>query len=1036
MRKEFLKEILEARLSPNTSPQNFLFYVLLDSIDDYQEQSDLSDPDTKNVPPTVSKASDESVETQGSEDPILSNSILKMLGKEKRLSKDKTYKIHSELAACWNNIVSSGLEKDVKTSLIEKYPNKGNCSLSPPILNPELTPLLHKTAKTRDKYLSSNQDLCGRSLVGLGQAISMIINDDIDPIDKNDLLQILCDSSSLLCESFYQIGKSRRSQIYPCVDGKRKPVLEDSITDDFLFGKDLEKFSCVKKSFKLERPVCDTREPQSGGLPPFPTCGTSFQQDEPSFDPLTSSVSDSVSFSSTESAIDHEVESFIPMNDNFSDDDNIKMQKAIDDLLSIGAVQECVEEDGQFLSKTIHFKMEDFRTVLKLISKGCFMASFDLQDAYLMIPIHKDFWKFLRFYWQGHLYEFICLPFGLSTAPWVFTKIMKPVISHLRLLGWLSVVYLDDWWLVGTSRYLCSQNIKVSREFLEYLGFILNLKKSNLDPSTSCKFLGFIFNSQEFSQLVGNITAACPAINYGWLHSKKFERQRYLELLKANDNYDCVMKISSSLTPEFNWWLNNIFISNNPIRSSKFSTTIFSDASSTGWGATCDGQVVFGHWNNDEKSFHINYLELLAVFNGLKTFASNLFDCEILLRVDNSTAIAYINKMGGTKYEYLNDLTYEIWEWCEQRNLWLFASYIPSKDNEADEASRIDNIDTEWELSPFAFQNIVYKFNQPEIDLFASNSNNKCEKYCSWHRDSLASCIDAFTVDWNEYYFYAFPPFSLILKTLKKIQTYQTCGILVVPNWCGQPWKIQHPLAQKMSLMAARLSASSTLRQYSKPIKDWVSYCSSKDINAFHPQENDVICFLTHKFNEGANYSTLNTARSALSLVCDINIGKNPLVSRLLKGTYNFKPAKPRYDRIYSLDPILKELEALSPLNELDLPQLTTKLAVLIALVTAHRQGALQPLLLLPKYHNNLNLCVVSTLDFYLEKTSLLVQNPDNLFLTTVKPYKNASKDTVSSWIRAFLQSCIDKVYFNFNHIVDNVHCCSEHLQSDPENEA
>lgn len=232
--------------------------------------------------------------------------------------------------------------------------------------------------------------------------------------------------------------------------------------------------------------------------------------------------------------------------------------------------------------------------------------------------------------------------------------------------------------------------------------------------------------------------------------------------------------------------------------------------------------------------------------------------------------------------------------------------------------------------------------------------------------------------------------------------------------------------------------SSSTLRQYSKPIKDWASYCSSKAINVFHPQENDVICFLTHKFNEGANYSTLNTVRSALSLVCDINIGKNPLVSRLLKGAYNIKPAKPRYNRIYSLDPILKKLEALSPLNELDLPQLTTKLAVLLALVTAHRvqtiafikrsniiknndnfeieipdkiktskQGALQPLLLLPKYHNNLNLCVVSTLDFYLEKTSLLVKNPVNLFLTTVKPYKNASKDTVSRWIRAFLQDCI-----------------------------
>lgn len=583
-------------------------------------------------------------------------------------------------------------------------------------------------------------------------------------------------------------------------------------------------------------------------------------------------------------------QSFIPTNDNFSNNDKIKMQEAINDLLSIGAIQECTEENGQFLSgiflvpkkngkmrfilnlknlnqftDTSHFKMEDFRTVLKLMSEGCFMASFDLQDAYLMIPIHKNYWKYLRFIWNNHLYEFICLPFGLSTAPWVFTKICKPIVSFLRSLGWLSVVYLDDWLLVATSAALCAQNIKVTREFLESLGFLINEKKSNFIPSTSCKFLGFIFNSvnmtmelteekrinlydlilkfknlsycsiREFSQFVGNITAACPAVNYGWLHSKKFERHRYLELLKFNYNYDCVMQLPLHLTSEFDWWLNNINSSKNPIRNSRFSKIIFSDASSTGWGAFCEGQVIYGHWNYHEKQFHINYLELLAVFNGLKTFAFNLSNCEILLRVDNSTAIAYINKMSGTKYEYLNDLTFKIWSWCESRNIWLFASYIPSKENvDADEASRISNIDTEWELSLSAYQEIVSLFNKPEIDLFASNLNKKCKKYCSWHRDPLAFCIDAFTIDWNNFYFFAFPPFSLILKTLKKIQTDQACGILVVPNWCGQPWyplwlslldsqpiifqpdvnllrspcrQVQHPLAQKMSLMAARLSA-------------------------------------------------------------------------------------------------------------------------------------------------------------------------------------------------------------------------------------
>lgn len=60
--------------------------------------------------------------------------------------------------------------------------------------------------------------------------------------------------------------------------------------------------------------------------------------------------------------------------------------------------------------------------------------------------------------------------------------------------------------------------------------------------------------------------------------------------------------------------------------------------------------------------------------------------------------------MGGIKYPKLNAITRKIWQWCEERKLWLFASYIASKENvEADWASRTVNIDTEWELAPWAF---------------------------------------------------------------------------------------------------------------------------------------------------------------------------------------------------------------------------------------------------------------------------------------------------------------------------------------------
>lgn len=137
----------------------------------------------------------------------------------------------------------------------------------------------------------------------------------------------------------------------------------------------------------------------------------------------------------------------------------------------------------------------------------------------------------------------------------------------------------------------------------------------------------------------------------------------------------------------------------------------------TGWGAYCNGERTGGFWSPQEVKRHINFLELLAVFNGLKCFARNLNNVEILLRINNTTAISYINKFGGVQYVHLNNFTRKIWQWCESRQLYTFASYIKSKDNvEADEESRHRNIDTEWSLSPAAFQKITLSFEFPEIE--------------------------------------------------------------------------------------------------------------------------------------------------------------------------------------------------------------------------------------------------------------------------------------------------------------------------------
>lgn len=521
-------------------------------------------------------------------------------------------------------------------------------------------------------------------------------------------------------------------------------------------------------------------------------------------------------------------------------------------LLNIGAIRECHACSGQFLSHiflikksngqnrfilnlkklnrfipTPHFKIEDYRTAIRLMSKDTYMCTIDLKDAYFSISIHNDSTKYLRFEWLNKIFEFQVLPFGLNIAPYVFTKLMRPVMQYLRNQGLFSVIYLDDICLFGSTYSECKRNFEVTKNLLEFLGFNINLEKSKNIPSKTITFLGFLFDSadctisvppekrfkiknelilfsnltrckiRKFARLIGLLVSICPAVPYGWLYTKLMERTKYLAL-KENDDYDQYITLPKILNDDFNWWLFNINICKNPIRTGNYQLEIYSDASLSGWGVSCSGQTASGQWSIDEQNKHINYLELIAAFFGLKIFADNLSNCEILLRIDNTTAISYINRMGGIQFPYLNTVSRNIWQWCEERGLYIFASYISSKENTvADAESRRVHSDVEWELADYAFRLICHRFKQPDIDLFASRVNKKCALFVSWHKDPDAYKVDAFTLSWTRFHFYAFPPFSVILKVLQKIMHDKARGIVVVPRWPTQPW---YPLFKKLKV--------------------------------------------------------------------------------------------------------------------------------------------------------------------------------------------------------------------------------------------
>lgn len=235
-----------------------------------------------------------------------------------------------------------------------------------------------------------------------------------------------------------------------------------------------------------------------------------------------------------------------------------------------------------------------------------------------------------------------------------------------------------------------SEKYQETKNLLEFLGFILNEEKCQLISSQVCNYLGFTFVSlnyqitltdkqrekllelskrykqktcckiREWAQFVGSLVAASPAIKYSLIYIKNFERYKYLGLLKSNGDYDKKLYLSDEIYADSSWWINKLPAANNSISLEKFKIEIFSDASLSGWGIFCNGRKSRGWWSDTEKKEHINFLELKAVYYGLLCIAKNLKSCSILLRIDNTTAISYINKLGSVQFPKLSKLSKEI----------------------------------------------------------------------------------------------------------------------------------------------------------------------------------------------------------------------------------------------------------------------------------------------------------------------------------------------------------------------------------------
>ena len=127
-----------------------------------------------------------------------------------------------------------------------------------------------------------------------------------------------------------------------------------------------------------------------------------------------------------------------------------------------------------------------------MVTKDCFMSKIDLKDACYNVRICENSQKFLKFEFDGKLYQFTCFPNGLGPCPRKFTKITKVPTSNLRSRGIPTCGYIDDFFTKSFSFNTCLENIiNIVIEFQKY-GFVVHPLKSQFKPTQILTFLGFV----------------------------------------------------------------------------------------------------------------------------------------------------------------------------------------------------------------------------------------------------------------------------------------------------------------------------------------------------------------------------------------------------------------------------------------------------------------------------------------------------------------------------------------------------------------
>lgn len=248
----------------------------------------------------------------------------------------------------------------------------------------------------------------------------------------------------------------------------------------------------------------------------------------------------------------------------------------------------------------------------------------------------------------------------------------------------------------------------------------------------------------------------------------------------------------------------------------------------------------------------------------------------------------------------------------------------------------------------------------------------------------------------------------------------------------------------KFSKEATELYLSSwdekTKRQYNVYLRKWVLFCTNRNKDPSDCSLRTGVEFLVSMFKQNYAYSSINTARSALSNVLreyeGVKFGKHFTVCRIMKGVYRKRPQISRYQFTWDINLILELLKSWGPNKFLKLQRLTKKLAALMLITSCQRVQTLAKLKISDLFWNkdkstgtfrlsellkhsrrgtlgvvtfrqfvqDQRLCVVHTLKEYLFRTRGLRKKIDYLFVSIRGDHIKVKESTIAGWVKDIMK--------------------------------